>query len=188
MLLLLPASIPAVLLPASIPAVAANLQCTMPLPTPLPALFPAYHVPVTTHACVFMLVNSRFLRCPPPAHIYTRTHTHTHLVHSRALRMHAHRRYAKASYGRGAGVPLSCRNGTVDDAALCYTPCKPTFNGVGPVCWDKCSSQHGGDTFDGGECDRQTVDQPSCSRVVLAIPTAHRTHTMRPLNYSARTA
>jgi len=88
--------------------------------------------------------------------------------------MHAHRRYAKASYGRGAGVPLSCRNGTVDDDALCYTPCKPTFNGVGPVCWDKCSSQHGGDTFDGGECDRQTVDQPSCSRVVLAIPTAHR--------------
>jgi hypothetical protein len=45
----------------------------------------------------------------------------------------------KQSYGRGVGtVPKACQGGKQYDAGLCYTPCKPGFNGVGPVCWGKC--------------------------------------------------
>lgn len=44
----------------------------------------------------------------------------------------------KQSYGRGAGtVPRSCSAGKEYDAGLCYTPCKPDHDGVGPVCWKK---------------------------------------------------
>jgi hypothetical protein len=46
---------------------------------------------------------------------------------------------AKKSYGRGVGtVPTRCQGGMQMDAGLCYQPCKPDFNGVGPVCWGKC--------------------------------------------------
>ena len=41
----------------------------------------------------------------------------------------------KNSYGRGAGtIPTGCGNDQ-NDAGLCYTRCKPGYNGVGPVCW-----------------------------------------------------
>jgi hypothetical protein len=48
---------------------------------------------------------------------------------------------AKKSYGRGAGKPLStCPTGKDKDAWLCYTQCKSGFYGVGPVCWQHCTS------------------------------------------------
>lgn len=43
--------------------------------------------------------------------------------------------YAKDSYGRGAGVPMVCRSGLVNQAGLCYQPCRAGYAGVGPVCW-----------------------------------------------------
>eukprot|EP01063_Lacrimia_lanifica_P026148 TRINITY_DN3475_c0_g3_i1.p1 TRINITY_DN3475_c0_g3~~TRINITY_DN3475_c0_g3_i1.p1 ORF type:complete len:238 (+),score=59.32 TRINITY_DN3475_c0_g3_i1:66-779(+) len=45
----------------------------------------------------------------------------------------------KDSYGRGAGVPLTCAKGLEEDAALCYKPCpSKDYEGVGPVCWEQC--------------------------------------------------
>ncbi len=41
----------------------------------------------------------------------------------------------KASYGRGAGVPLVCDPSLQEDRALCYPRCKQGYKGVGPVCW-----------------------------------------------------
>mgnify|MGYP006135209313 FL=1 len=48
--------------------------------------------------------------------------------------------YAKKSYGRGAGYPLTCAAGQQYDAGLCYPPCKSEYYGVGPVCWESCPS------------------------------------------------
>lgn len=45
---------------------------------------------------------------------------------------------AKASYGRGAGVPLWCAPGTQQNGALCYPFCRAGYRGVGPVCWQGC--------------------------------------------------
>jgi hypothetical protein len=43
------------------------------------------------------------------------------------------------AYGRGVGkLPDTCAAGTVDDAGLCYPPCKAGYQGVGPVCWQVC--------------------------------------------------
>lgn len=47
---------------------------------------------------------------------------------------------AKGSYGRGAGKPMRCGSDEQEDAALCYTPCRSEFHGVGPVCWQNCPS------------------------------------------------
>ena len=48
--------------------------------------------------------------------------------------------YFKKSSGRGVGVvPRSCGSGKNYDAGLCYTPCRVSFNGIGPVCWGKCT-------------------------------------------------
>ena len=46
---------------------------------------------------------------------------------------------AKATTNRGVGKIGACPNGTVNDAGLCYPSCGPEFDGVGPVCWGKCS-------------------------------------------------
>jgi len=48
--------------------------------------------------------------------------------------------YAKDSYGRGAGSPMGCTSSQQEDAALCYPYCKAAWDGVGPVCWQQCSS------------------------------------------------
>jgi len=49
----------------------------------------------------------------------------------------------KQSYGRGAGVPLTCKSDQQYDAGLCYPYCNGGFSGVGPVCWENCASdQH----------------------------------------------
>jgi hypothetical protein len=75
--------------------------------------------------------------------------------------------YAKDSYGRGAGVPLSCRAGLVNDAALCYPPCRSSFDGVGPVCWDECLTVHGNDTINGGALCCRSKDV--CTKEILDL-------------------
>ncbi|GIL87782.1 hypothetical protein Vretifemale_15825 [Volvox reticuliferus] len=47
--------------------------------------------------------------------------------------------FAKQSYGRGAGIGLTCSGDQDYDAGLCYTKCRPGYNGVGPVCWAACN-------------------------------------------------
>mmetsp|Transcript_64123 Transcript_64123/g.88696 ORF Transcript_64123/g.88696 Transcript_64123/m.88696 type:complete len:263 (+) Transcript_64123:54-842(+) len=44
----------------------------------------------------------------------------------------------KNSYGRTAGVPMTCPPDTDEDAALCYPKCDHDADGVGPVCWGHC--------------------------------------------------
>ena len=42
------------------------------------------------------------------------------------------------NYGRGVGTPGKiggCDKGQVEDAGLCYKPCRQYYKGVGPVCW-----------------------------------------------------
>lgn len=49
--------------------------------------------------------------------------------------------FAKATQTRGAGVPMSCAAGYENDAGLCYPPCGPRMDGVGPVCWMECAGE-----------------------------------------------
>ncbi len=63
---------------------------------------------------------------------------------------------AKGSYGRGAGKPMRCGADEQEDAALCYTPCRSQFHGVGPVCWQDCPE---GRTNCGAGC---TLGKTSC--------------------------
>jgi hypothetical protein len=57
--------------------------------------------------------------------------------------------YAKKTYGRGVGVPLSCASKEEPSGALCYPPCKSGYSGIGPLCWIHCS----GETTDtGADC------------------------------------
>ena len=61
--------------------------------------------------------------------------------------------YAKKTYGRGVGVPLSCGSHDEQSGALCYPPCKSGYYGVGPLCWSYCS----GETVDtGADCLRKS--------------------------------
>jgi hypothetical protein len=46
--------------------------------------------------------------------------------------------FAKASYGRGAGVGLICAPNQEAQGGLCYPKCAATHYGVGPVCWQRC--------------------------------------------------
>jgi len=47
----------------------------------------------------------------------------------------------KDSYGRGVGRPITtCAEGLEQDGLLCYPPCRDGYAGVGPVCWQRCSS------------------------------------------------
>lgn len=46
--------------------------------------------------------------------------------------------YAKHSYGRGVGDPMSCASGLEQSGALCYPRCGNDYTGVGPVCWGNC--------------------------------------------------
>ncbi|KAI9138741.1 hypothetical protein BKA69DRAFT_1168840 [Paraphysoderma sedebokerense] len=57
----------------------------------------------------------------------------------------------KSYYGRGVGTPQNvCGENEEKDGALCYRNCDPAYNGVGPVCWEKCKSDekdHGATCF-----------------------------------------
>ena len=72
--------------------------------------------------------------------------------------------YAKKSYGRGAGYPLTCAAGQQEDASLCYPPCNTGFYGVGPVCWESCPTK---DPVSGGALC--CVDGPTCSAKIKAL-------------------
>jgi hypothetical protein len=73
----------------------------------------------------------------------------------------------KPLYGVGAGEGLDmgkCRPGFAKDPAgqLCYPICKEGFNMVGPVCWQKCPSQHSWDC--GAAC---ATNQGECAKAVV---------------------
>eukprot|EP00760_Papus_ankaliazontas_P015314 PhM_4_TR16463/c0_g2_i1/m.65104 len=70
----------------------------------------------------------------------------------------------KESYGRTAGIPMVCESGSDRNGALCYPPCKPSFTGAGPVCWQHCPAPYpdacgwlcgGGEDF---KCSKQVTD------------------------------
>ncbi|CAF1615654.1 unnamed protein product, partial [Didymodactylos carnosus] len=46
------------------------------------------------------------------------------------------------TYGRGAGRPFNACPSTESEQSglLCYKPCEDGYNGVGPVCWEKCDN------------------------------------------------
>mmetsp|Transcript_32264 Transcript_32264/g.31557 ORF Transcript_32264/g.31557 Transcript_32264/m.31557 type:complete len:126 (+) Transcript_32264:423-800(+) len=72
----------------------------------------------------------------------------------------------KHSYGRTAGVPLTCTTEQEYDAGLCYTPCKEGYDGVGPVCWQECPDRK-------YECGVLCVNQDDgCTPAVQAITDA----------------
>ncbi len=49
---------------------------------------------------------------------------------------------ARHTYNRGVGRPLhACPDHAPEqDGLLCYPPCRDGYNGVGPVCWEKCEN------------------------------------------------
>jgi hypothetical protein len=49
---------------------------------------------------------------------------------------------SKVSSGRGVGQIPSCTSGQQTDAGLCYDACAPAYDGVGPVCWGKCTGDY----------------------------------------------
>jgi len=58
--------------------------------------------------------------------------------------------FAKASYGRGAGVPLTCAPNQEGQNGLCYPRCNVGYTGIGPVCWQACRAgyaDHGATCF-----------------------------------------
>jgi hypothetical protein len=44
----------------------------------------------------------------------------------------------KKSYGRGAGLPLTCHENEDYEIGLCYHQCQNGFKGIGPICWGSC--------------------------------------------------
>lgn len=63
--------------------------------------------------------------------------------------------FAKNSYGRGAGVPVStCAAGLERNGALCYPKCIAGYYGAGPVCFQFCP---GGYKDDGALCRKDAI-------------------------------
>ena len=71
----------------------------------------------------------------------------------------------RPTYNRGAGtVPnLACPSGKVNDASLCYPPCRDGFSGVGPVCYSQAPSGYvecgAGVASSKAVCDQLIADQ-----------------------------
>lgn len=64
----------------------------------------------------------------------------------------------KETYGRGVGVSrLKCPDNKEEDAHLCYNKCASSWYGVGPICWQSCTSSI---SFDCGVM--YTVDESTC--------------------------
>ncbi len=59
--------------------------------------------------------------------------------------------FAKASYGRGGGSPLTCAANQEGQGGLCYPRCIASHYGAGPVCWQRCPA---GYVDDGAFCRR----------------------------------
>ncbi|MFN7924687.1 MAG: hypothetical protein U0Q16_31585 [Bryobacteraceae bacterium] len=69
---------------------------------------------------------------------------------------------AKQSYVRDTISP-QCAAGQVYDAGLCYSACKASYKGVGPVCWGGCPTSNpfqcgGGCAKDQATCAAMTAD------------------------------
>lgn len=63
--------------------------------------------------------------------------------------------FAKNSYGRGGGAPVStCAPGLERNGALCYPRCVAGFVGNGPVCFQQCPS---GYRDDGALCRKDAI-------------------------------
>lgn len=75
--------------------------------------------------------------------------------------------YAKHSYGRGAGNPMTCASGQEQNGGLCYPLCNQGYYGVGPVCWKYCS---GSDSFDcGAFCSTSQQECASTTATFIAM-------------------
>ncbi len=71
----------------------------------------------------------------------------------------------KSTYGRGAGVSrLGCADDQEQDAGLCYRKCQTGFNGVGPVCWQRCPSNLNYDC--GVMC---AASSGACAKIIASI-------------------
>ncbi|HMN30920.1 MAG TPA: Ig-like domain-containing protein, partial [Caldilineaceae bacterium] len=80
--------------------------------------------------------------------------------------------FAKASYGRGAGVGLVCAPNQEGQGGLCYPRCSPGYYGVGPVCWQSCRA---GYADHGAICFKHIFDfygKPSYGRGAAAAVNA----------------
>jgi C1A family cysteine protease len=67
-------------------------------------------------------------------------------------RGYAYMAYGTNIIGRSAAwvkARKECPNGGEYDAGLCYTPCKPGYHGLGPMCWQNCAE---GMIDDGATC------------------------------------
>jgi hypothetical protein len=80
--------------------------------------------------------------------------------------------YAKDSYGRGVGKPMTCKVNQQYDAGLCYPFCPANMTGVGPVCWADCSSTP--DKVSNGAicCKNGTICSQKIRDLVMGIPVA----------------
>lgn len=83
--------------------------------------------------------------------------------------------FAKASYGRGAGTPMSCPARLVNDAGLCYPACPGVFQGEGPVCWQPCAAGKfscGAMCLDNAEDCKDKVETTALDVMTLAFDIA----------------
>jgi hypothetical protein len=62
----------------------------------------------------------------------------------------------KKSHGRGWGRPMNCGDDNHAQSGLCYKDCRDGFEGVGPVCHQKCSGKYG--TNCGAGCTKSGMD------------------------------
>lgn len=80
--------------------------------------------------------------------------------------------YCLPAYGRGVGtIPQYCPHSHPElDGLLCYPLCNAGYNGVGPVCWERCKSH---ETDDGAFCrvPLVTVVKDTYGRGAGVIPT-----------------
>lgn len=67
---------------------------------------------------------------------------------------------SRHSYIRGLGHPLdTCPEPSLEqDGLLCYPPCRSGYNGVGPICWQKCGNM----TAIGFVCWDSRLSERSC--------------------------
>lgn len=105
----------------------------------------------------------------------------------------------KQSKGRGVGKPMKCRDGEAYDAGLCYKPCRESYHGVGPICWQDCPSTQpancgAGCAISSGQCADKTIRQVLAPlevalNVAMAVTTGGSANaTVQAAKVSAKTA
>ncbi len=70
----------------------------------------------------------------------------------------------KPSYGRSAGASMVCDAGKASDAGLCYERCRDNYDGLGPVCYGRCSGQFPLEC--GGLC---ATDSTACAKATTEL-------------------